>query len=153
MFTEHMRQASGQAPLASSLSWELYCTPGMQPYPLSLPKPPSPTFHKWTALSSRQLCARDLRPPFSPPTTTLLSSHPSWIPVHSTSQVPLLPPFFSTPQPPECLALAFLVFMGPPHGSPAPRSPVQPLLNTLSSSSPLSSGWSPSLLTRQRGGL
>lgn len=31
MLTEYMMWASGQAPLASSLSWELYCPPGMQP--------------------------------------------------------------------------------------------------------------------------
>lgn len=31
-----MMWASGQAPLASSLSWELYCPPGMQPLPPSV---------------------------------------------------------------------------------------------------------------------
>lgn len=41
-------------------------------------------------------CVQGFEAPFSPPTTTLLSSHPSWIPAHSTSQVPLLSPFFST---------------------------------------------------------
>ena len=47
------------------------------PTALSLPKPPSPPFHKQTAPSSRQLCARGLRPPFPlpPPPSSQVIHH------------------------------------------------------------------------------
>lgn len=121
-----------QAPHPSSFSWELYC-------PLEHNPTPSVYLNHLLQLSinkqhpsSRQLCKGFEAPlfplPHHPPLkSSIMDSCAFCIPG------PSLISFLPQPSPPPCLALAFLVFMGPPQ-LPCSPLPVQPLLNTLSSS-------------------